>query len=217
MINEFKGWPVVDGKAEDAGKVGDTIRQMGIYRHLLMTMVDRLGGDLGIVASDGLLITPRNVGLTLTATPVSIERATVVATTTLAAVPDPAGLAPEIAPDLSFGTVGDQKAPEEVRIAAVEALAEAFGTRYQEGCLSNCGMARYCRGNAHRDGSPSLCGTTTVRFLPGVRTLSRAAELADGAAPDADEALTGAPDRLAAAGDLYHRHLAEAGLAAVAG
>jgi hypothetical protein len=44
-ITEFKGWPVVDGQADDAGKLGETQRQMGIYRHLLGDLVARLGGS----------------------------------------------------------------------------------------------------------------------------------------------------------------------------
>ena len=39
QVNEFKGWAVVDGRAEDAGKLGAAQTQMGIYRYLLSDLI----------------------------------------------------------------------------------------------------------------------------------------------------------------------------------
>ena len=202
-INEFKGWPVVDGRADDAGKLGETQRQMGIYRWLLMDLIDRLGHDTAIASSTGLLVTPKNVGLTLVGTPVSLERATTVAETTLKALPDPVDYVDAVAPEAGFGAVADIKADSDSRLDRLDGLADTFGTHYQESCLSSCGLAKFCRSRAHDAGEPSLCGMATVRFLPGVRSLDRAADLADGAPPETDEIATGAADILGAAGDLY--------------
>ena len=88
-INEFKGWPVIDGRAEDAGKLGATQTQMGIYRYLLADLIDALGGSVETISSMGLLVTPKNVGLTLVGSKVDLAAATRVAETTLRNLPDP--------------------------------------------------------------------------------------------------------------------------------
>jgi len=62
-VNEFKGWAVVDGRAEDAGKLGAAQTQMGSYRYLLSDLIEELGGSVETNSSAGLLVTPKNVGL----------------------------------------------------------------------------------------------------------------------------------------------------------
>ena len=45
-----------------------------------------------------------------------------------------------------------------------------------------------CESPSLKDGSPCLVGTTTLRLLPGVNSLSRAEELSQGAQPTTEEA-----------------------------
>jgi hypothetical protein len=202
-INEFKGWPVVDSRAEDAGKLGAAVSQMGIYRYLLGSVIDALGGSIATVSPTGLLITPKNVGLTLIGNRIDLGKPTTVAETTLANLPDPAeymGIVPAAA---GFGLAGDVARPEGERLEHLDRLVDQFGTRFQESCLTNCGLAKFCRVRARAASSPVLAGATTARFLPGVVTLNRAADLADGAPARTPEIATGAADILAMAGALY--------------
>jgi hypothetical protein len=89
-VNEFKGWAMVDGRAEDAGKLGAAQTQMGVYRYLLSDLIEELGGSVETISSAGLLVTPKNVGLTLVGSKVDLTAPTRVAETTLQNLPDPA-------------------------------------------------------------------------------------------------------------------------------
>jgi hypothetical protein len=207
-INEFKGWAVVDGRADDAGKLGATIRQMGIYRYLLSDLIERLRGSPDTMSEMGLLVTPKNVGMTLIGSPIDLSRPTIVAQTTLANLPDPAHFVGAVAPQNGFGPVSDTSAQEDQRLEALERLADTLGTRYQETCLASCGLAKFCRARAHAASAPALAGTAISRFLPGIVSLRRAADLADGAPPRELETQNGAADILLTAARLYHQKMA---------
>jgi hypothetical protein len=200
---EIKGWPVVDGRADDAGKFGEAKRQMGIYRYLTLDLVDQLGGNVEIVSPSGLLITPRNVGMTLTGSVVDLSTATTVAATTLANLPDPASFADVVRPGEGFGVVADQQRTEDERLEHLDTIVDVFGYRYGDSCLASCPLAKFCRSRAAANHEPAVAGTTVMRLLPGVRSLSRAAAIADGAAPTTEEQATGAPAVLQQAAQLY--------------
>lgn len=203
-VTELKGWPKVDGKADDATKMGEAKRQMGVYAHLLGGIIDDLGGDPAVVLGrEGVLVTPQNVGMTLVGTKVPLDQPMRTAEILLRSVPDPADFAGEVRAPGGLGPAGNPSSPEEGRANHFSVVAEEVGTHFQDSCLSSCGAYRLCRELRGEAGDPALCGSGTVRFLPGVRTLARAAELADGAAATADEGDTGVADQLALAGRLY--------------
>jgi hypothetical protein len=204
-VNEFKGWPVVDEQADDPAKLGATRLQMGIYRYLLGDLIESLGGSLDTVSAKGLLVTPKNVGLTLVGSPVDLVTATRVAETTLANLPNPADFMDVLPPGADFGHVGNVDRPEGARLEALDRVLDTIGTRYQDSCLATCGLAKFCRERAHRASSPALAGAATARFLPGIETLRRASRLADGAPPAIEEVAAGAAPILATAGHLYRQ------------
>ena len=78
------------------------------------------------------------------------------------------------------------EAPD-ARIATLEHMLDEVGTSYRPECLHDCGMSRLCRARAQLVGTPTMCGSSIVRVLPGIRTLGRAAELASGAHPSQPE------------------------------
>ena len=92
-----------------------------------------------------------------------------------------------------------------VRLDALEKMMDKVGTNYQPNCLADCGMSKLCRGRAYEAGLASLCGSSVVRLLPGIRTLPRAAELATGATPAATE--VHAATALVRANSVYQRVL----------
>jgi hypothetical protein len=97
--------------------------------------------------------------------------------------------------------VAERKAEESRRIDALHNLADQVGTAYAPSCLTTCGNARFCRQRAFDRAEPALCGSGTVRLLPGVLNLHRADELSRGATPDTAEAP--AASLLERAGRLY--------------
>jgi hypothetical protein len=80
-------------------------------------------------------------------------------------------------------------------------MADQVGTSYKPGCLTTCGNSLFCRERAFRTGSPCVVGSATVRLLPQVDSLQRAAELSQGAKPTKAEGP--AASLLAGAGQLY--------------
>jgi hypothetical protein len=205
-VGEFKGWPVVDGRAEDPTKLGATKTQMGIYRYLLGDLIDALGGSIETVSAMGLLVTPKNVGLTLVGSPVDLTGPTRVAEATLANLPDPADFLGALPSGLDFGAVTAREGrPEDIRLEALAKIVGTLGTRYQESCLTSCPLTKFCRQRTFQAGDPAVAGLATTRFLPGVVSLRRAAELVDGAPAAGPEIATGAAGILAAAGELYRQ------------
>ena len=86
-------------------------------------------------------------------------------------------------------------------------MMDKVGTNYRPDCLQDCGMARLCRGRAHDLGLVTLSGSAVARYLPGVRTLDRAADLAAGVPAAASEAYSAAA--LMRANAIYEQVLAK--------
>jgi hypothetical protein len=167
-------------------------------------MIESQGADPDIVSSEGLLVTPKNVGLSLVGSVRDLKREMSVGEKTLNLLPDIDSFAGMVSPDEGFGKASvDSGSTPEDRVEHLDKLTDCFGTYYQASCLSSCGMAKFCREKLHLKGDPAVSGTSTVRFLPGVRSLDRAAELAAGASPTQSETASGAADVLADAGSLY--------------
>lgn len=201
---EVKSWPVVDGRADDPGKVSEALRQLGFYVLLLRRLAEEAGADGSVVSPLGLLVTPKNVGLTLMGSVRPLEREIAIAETTLSRMPNAADYVGGLSVDEGFGPASAQGGlGHEERLEHLDGLTDKLGVRYQGSCLESCGMAKFCRAKAHDAGDPVVCGTTTVRFLPGVSSLRRAKQLADGAPPSGREEATGVAAVLADAGAMY--------------
>jgi len=187
LAGEIKSFPTVDGQA-DPDKVGAAISQVAIYVLLLRELVEELGGDAARVSGRALLITPKNTGLQPTLTSKEIGREVDRASRILSDAPRAVDIAAALPTELpSFEVVASAKLSEDQRVDAASQLADAVGTCYGPGCLSSCGMSRLCRERAYASGSPTRIGGSLVRLLPGITSLDRAGQLADGATPSVDE------------------------------
>ncbi len=185
---EIKSFPTIDGQA-DPEKVGAAMAQVAIYILLLEELVDQVGGDAdALVSQEALLITPRDTGLQPTMCAKRVHWEVRRARRILDAAPDAAELADSLPDGLpTFSAVADTTADPDARLEAAERLADAVGTAYKPACLAACGMARFCRHRAHDVGDPAVVGGQLVRLVPGVGSVDRVAELADGAqASDAE-------------------------------
>jgi hypothetical protein len=203
-VAEFKSWAKVDGQFADAGKVGDALRQMGLYSLLVAMIIEDLDHDPDQVLSDvGLLVTPRNVGLQLVGTTLPLGRARTVAETTLAALPDPRDFVDSVPDGVTFGAVADRDAEADDRLEALVRITDTFGVEYRDSCLSSCALAKFCRDQLRHADDPGVCGSAVVRMLPSVSTLRRAGELAQGATPTVAEDETGVADVLVDTAAVY--------------
>lgn len=200
---EMKSWPQVDGRVDDPSKASEAMRQLGFYLHLLRVAVTDLGGDPEVVSETGLLVTPKNIGLTPVGGTRALAREIRLAKETIDRLPRAADYASLVADGISFGPVAASDGNVAARLAHLVSLTETLGTHYQTSCIGSCGLAKFCREKRHAEGDPHVCGAQVARFLPGVPSLSRAAELAKGAPPSAEETQTGAGPFLALAGSLY--------------
>jgi hypothetical protein len=199
---EVKSFPVVDGRPEP-DKLGAALDQVAVYILLTQAVVESLGGDPdAAVSTTAMLIAPRNVGLipTLEVQNVSsrVRRVDRLLRQSLPVVELASGLPAGI-----FGEIADTSKESGRRLEVLDELVDRVGNKLTSGCLSTCGLARYCRARAVAAGSPAIGGEQLSRLLPAVRSLPRAAELAAGAPPTPAEAPAAA--QLARAGRLYAR------------
>lgn len=187
-VAEVKSFPRVDDRL-DPDQFGTALDQIAVYVMLLRDAIAALGGDPDRLVSDrGLLITPRNVGLTPTLTEAGVAPRVTRIRRVFASVPSAADVVAAAPAGLSFAPVADTAADENKRIDELHRLADAVGTAYAPSCLSACGNARFCRGRAVGAGSPCVSGTAASRLLPEILTLGRAESLTRGASPTAIEA-----------------------------
>jgi len=206
-VGEIKSFPLVDERA-DPEKLGAALDQAAMYILLSKQLVADLGGDPDLVSTDAMLITPRNVGLRATLSVKNVERRVARAERLLARVPTIADMAALAPAGASLAAIADRTTEEARRLDALDGLADRVGTTYVPGCLSTCGLARFCRKRAFAAGLPQLAGGQAARLLPGVRSLDRAVELAEGAPPGPTEVPVAA--QLARAARLYDRQVARA-------
>jgi len=197
---EIKSFPVVDGAA-DPDKVAAALDQVALYILLTRQLVDDLGGDPGLVSGTAMLITPKNVGLTPTLSIRDVTKRVARMGRLVMSIPNAGEIVAAVPAATTFNTIANEQLDAQHRLDTLHALADHIGTDYTSSCLSTCGNARFCRERAFRDGLLCLSGPQTVRLLPGVHSLGRAAELSAGAPPSVPEAPVAT--LLARAGRLY--------------
>jgi hypothetical protein len=205
---EVKSFPVVDGRA-DPEKLGAALDQVSVYLLLTKRLVDDLGGDHNLVSPVAMLITPCNVALAPTLSVMDVTKRIARTERLLATVPDAIAIADSLPSGVDFGVVADKAADPDRRLDAFHDLADLVGTAYNPNCISTCGNALFCRARALKSAATTLSGPNTVRLLPGVSSLIRAAELTDGGNPSAQEAPVA--EYLSRAGRLYDEATLQAG------
>lgn len=207
LVGEEKSWPIVDGRATDENALGAALDQQATYVLLGRTTLDGAGADPGALSANAALINPRNTGLTPVLHRHNVEGRVRRIERLLDGVPRVADIAASVPSRVTFERVGDTTRTEVERLDAFLAVTNTLGTTYEPGtCLSSCGFAAACRRQAFSSGSPTLAGACTVRALPGIADLGRAAELSRGATPTNREAE--AATLVARAGSLYDEAVA---------
>jgi len=211
IVGENKSWPVVDGKPTDEDALGAALDQAATYVLLGRQTLERSGVDPACMSDSVVLVTPRNTGLAP-----SLHRQDVASRIRriqrlLSAVPDVQETAAATPASVTFGVVADTTRPEGVRLAAFGDVTDVLGRVYEPAsCLTSCGFAWACRQRLFADADPAVVGGAVARALPGIASLSRVAELGQGAPASPVEAPAAVP--VARAGRLYDEVIPAAGL-----
>jgi hypothetical protein len=202
IVGENKSWPVVDGKPTDEDALGAALDQAATYVLLGRQTLQQAGVDPACMSDSAVLVTPRNTGLAP-----SLHRQDVASRIRrierlLSAVPDVQETAASTPPSVTFDAVADTTLDETVRLEAFGEVTDVLGRVYEPAsCLTSCGFAWACRQRLFADADPGLVGGLVARALPGIASLSRVAELGQGAPASPAEAPAAVP--LARAGRLY--------------
>ena len=181
-VGEVKSFPFTDGRCDNE-KLGATCEQAAWYVLLVRHTLSDMGLPTDAVSDDGFIILPMGVGLTPTLLVKNLAARVRRAEEIFAATPSGADV-PSGLRNLRFPAVDTDAT---IRLDTLESMMDDVGTSYRPDCLQDCGMSRLCRARAQEVGSTALCGSAVVRWLPGVRTLNRAAALAAGAPPAPSE------------------------------
>jgi hypothetical protein len=210
-VGEIKSFPKVDERVE-SDKAAGALDQAALYVVLGREFAESVLQDPGNFDDHVMLITPKNTRMTATLSVVPVGPRIKRMNRIVAAIPSASEVAAAVPTGVTFGHVADHrsKAERDVqpidlaadrRIQELHAIADAVGYTFHPECFSTCGLAAFCRSREQAAGSLDLMGKNLVRILPGIHSLQRAGELADGAPPGPNE--THAAARLARAHQLY--------------
>ncbi len=202
IVGENKSWPVVDGRPTDEDALGAALDQAATYVLMGRRMLEESGVDPACMSDTVVLVTPRNTGLAPALHRQDVASRIRRIDRLLGAVPDVQETAASTPPSVTFDTIADITQPESVRLDTFGQVTDELGRVYEPAsCLTSCGFAWACRQRLFADGDPAVVGGSIARALPGIASLSRVAELGQGAPASPAEAPAAVP--LARASRLY--------------
>ena len=202
---EIKSFPITDNQC-DPDKLGAACDQAAWYALLCRRALQELDLPPQAVSDEGFIILPQGVGLRPTLLVQNLAARVRRAERLLESAPKEDDIS-----GLSCGLQFPAETVEpQLRLETLELMMDKIGTCYRPDCLQDCGMARLCRARAQDSGQVTLCGSPVARYLPGVGTLHRSAELAAGAPAAPSEAYAAAA--LMRARAVFERVLTEGSL-----
>lgn len=188
---EIRSYPCIDGVA-DPDKVGATAREVAVHVLAIREVAATDGYDPHRIDTNGLLILPKNFGLTPTGEPLDVAPQLRRLARTLAGFPDHDTLIGYLPEHAVLPEPPGLHATESDRAAAIEEATEAVGalpTRFGDGCLG-CALFAFCRREQDASGAVARIGTTAVNLCGDVGTVGHALDLAYGRRAPADDAET---------------------------
>ena len=186
---EIRSYPCVDGTADEA-KVSATAREMAVHVLAVRELATRLGHDPARVGTTGLLVLPRDFGLTPTGETVDVAPQVRRLRRTLDAFPSPSTLVRQVPEAVALPAPPGWDATPADRAEAVAQAAEAVSVlppRFGDGCLT-CGLFTFCRGEQQASGSVARLGSAAANLCGDVGTVAAALDLAHGLRVPADPA-----------------------------
>lgn len=177
-LAEIKSFAVIDGRA-DPVKVAEAATQAAVYVLAFQTLLADLGLPTTQVATEVVLVCPKDFTNTPTATLVDVRRQLAAVRRQLDRLPRIGELLETLDAGITFDLSKDT---DGVHVRAAEELGKAVATidaRYAPECVSRCDMAFYCRDEARAAGSTDLLGRAVRDALGGVGTVLQALALSN--------------------------------------
>ncbi|WP_189171119.1 hypothetical protein [Pilimelia anulata] len=183
-VVEIKSFPILDGRA-DPPKVAAAATQAAVYVLALRELLTAAGADPAAVATDALLVCPRDFGQQPAGAVLDLRRQVAVLRRQLRRLTRLDALLADLPAGYTLD-LGDPAAPRPA--GEVAAALGALPARYAPDCLAACELAYHCRAEA--SGSTAALGPAVREELGGVADVRAALALADGApaAPGQEEA-----------------------------
>jgi hypothetical protein len=177
-LAEIKSFAVIDGRA-DPVKVADAATQAAVYVLAFQSLLADLGLPTAQVATEVVLVCPKDFTNTPVATLVDVRRQLAAVRRQLDRLPRIGELLESLDAGITFDLSTDAHG---AAVRAPEELGKAVATidaRYAPECVSRCDMAFYCRDEARAAGSTDLLGRAVRDALGGVGTVRQVLALSN--------------------------------------
>lgn len=177
-LAEIKSFAVIDGRA-DPVKVADAATQAAVYVLAFQALLADLGLPVEQVATEVVLICPKDFTNTPMAALVDVRRQLAAVRRQLDRLPGIGDLLSTLDAGLTFDLSKDadgEPARDPAELGKAVATIEA---RYAPECVSRCDMAFYCRDEARTAGCTDLLGRAVRDALGGIGSVRQALALSE--------------------------------------
>lgn len=176
-LAEIKSFAMIDGRA-DPVKVAEAATQAAVYVLAFQTLLKDLGLPVDLVATDVVLICPKDFTNTPVAALVDVRRQVAAVRRQLDRLPRIGVLLDTLTPGVTFDLSKDADGEPNRDPAQLGTAVATVEARYAPECVSRCDMAFYCRNEAREAGSTDLLGRAVRDALGGVGTVHEVMALA---------------------------------------
>ncbi|GAB3124566.1 hypothetical protein GCM10027160_46070 [Streptomyces calidiresistens] len=203
-VVEIKSFAVIDGRADPA-KTAEAAKQAAVYVIALRRLLESLGHDPALVATEFLLVCPEDFSQRPVLARIDVRQeieAIGFQLSRLRRADDLARALPADATlDLSLRSDGTPARTDAELAAGVGALE----SHYTPDCMGYCDLARHCRAEAVEQARPECLGGRVRDDLPGIDSTRTALRLIDtpGDGETLDPGHAEVVERLRAAARLY--------------
>ncbi|HEU5266069.1 MAG TPA: hypothetical protein VFU35_05190, partial [Jatrophihabitans sp.] len=161
---------MIDGRA-DPVKVAEAATQAAVYVLAFQALLSGLGLPPDLVATDVVLVCPKDFGNTPTAALVDVRRQLAAVRRQLDRLPRIGALLDGLDAGLSFDLSTDEDGEPLQGAARLGKAVAAIEARYAPECISRCDLAFYCRDEARATGSTDVLGRSIRDALGGVAAM----------------------------------------------
>lgn len=177
-LAEIKSFAVIDGRA-DPVKVAEAATQAAVYVLAFQALLADLGLPTGQVATDVVLICPKDFTNTPTAALVDVRRQLAAVRRQLERLPRIGELLDTLDSGITFDLSHDADGEPSRDSGSLGKAVATIEARYAPECVSRCDMAFYCRDEARSGGCTDLLGRSVRDALGGVGSVRQALALSD--------------------------------------
>ena len=177
-LAEIKSFAVIDGRA-DPMKVAEAATQAAVYVLAFQSLLADLGLPTEQVATDVVLICPKDFTNTPTAALVDVRRQLAAVRRQLDRLPRIGQLLETLDAGITFDLSQDSDGEPSRDAGELGKAVATIEARYAPDCVSRCDMAFYCRDEARTSGCTDLLGRAVRDALGGVGSVRQALTLSE--------------------------------------